>query len=174
MLLGVAMKTELTKLGPLLLGGVSFYGDPISTRGSWDSENEIGKTWTRFSDFIAANPRRPYSMGRPLFYEVHIYGAETMSKGFFEVFVGEEVNTHPLPVALSAKLIPESDYVKITLCGREITGDWWKALDTRILPAMKAKRNGGFIVQVYDDKFDMDHIEDSEMNVLVPVQCAKP
>ena len=168
------MKTALTKLGPLLLGGVSFYGDPISTKGSWDSENEIGKTWKRFSDFITTNPSRPYSMNKPLFYEVHIYGAETMTKGFFEVFVGEEVKTCELPVDLSVKMIPQSRYAEITLFGNEIISDWWTELDTRILPALNAKRNGSFIIQAYDDDFRMDRIDDSRISVFVPVECTEP
>ena len=164
------MKTEVVKLGPLLLGGMCFYGDPISVKGSWDSENEIGKTCKRFADFVSEHPVRPYSKNIPLFYEVHVYGSETMSKGYFEVFVGEEVNTDELPIELSCKYIPASDYIKITLYGSEIISDWWENLDTEVIPAFGLKRNFGYIIQAYGDGFKgMDNIEDSVMNAYIPV-----
>jgi hypothetical protein len=164
------MKIEIIKLGPLLLGGMSFYGDPISSKGSWDSENEIGKTCQRFTEFIKENPKRLYSQNEPFLYEIHIYGNETKSKGFFEVFIGEEINTSPLPLALSSKYIPASSYLNIVLFGQEIVTDWWQELDTRIIPSMGVKRNFAYIIQKYDDKFSMRSIGDSTMNALIPVE----
>ena len=165
------MKTELVHLHSILLGGVSFYGDPFSRKGGWDSENEIGKTWSRFIAFLAGHPQRPYSSGKQVSYEVHIYGEETETKGYFEVFVGEEVTTAELPAALSAKHLPESDYIKITLSGQEITADWWQTLDRDILPSFSAARRYPFIVQVYDSRFkDMEHLEDSELDAYIPVE----
>ena len=103
-------------------------------------------------------------------YEIHVYGEETASKGYFEVFVGEEVTGEPLPVALSMKLLPESDYIKITLSGQEITGNWWQTLDTDILPAFHAKRHLSYIIQAYDSRFKgMDQLEGSVMDAYVPV-----
>lgn len=165
------MKTELAYLDSMLLGGVDFYGDPISAKGGWDAENEIGKTWQRFSAFITENPERPYSYNKPFFYEVHIYGSETEKKGYFEVFVGEEVNTAQLPVALSTKFIPASDYLKITLYGKEVTGDWWLKLDTEIIPASGLKRKSAYLIEAYDERFKgMDKIEDSILDVYIPVE----
>ena len=165
------MKTEMIHMDSMLLGGAVFYGDPISIKGSWDSENEIGKTCNRFMEYISQNPERPYSCNKPYIYEVHIYGNETASKGYFEVFVGEEVNSAKLPVSLSSKFFPETDYLKITLYGNEIISDWWKELDSDILPANCAKRNASFIIQAYDERFKgMDNIRDSIMDVYIPVQ----
>ena len=165
------MKTELISLGSLLLGGVSFYGDPISTKGGWDTENEIGKTWNRFMEFISVNTERPYSLHKKFMYEVHVYGGETAVKGYFEVFVGEEINTVQLPVALGSKFIPASDYMRITLSGKEITGDWWKKLDTEIIPSNGVVRNPVYIIQAYDERFKgMDKIEDSILDVFIPIE----
>lgn len=164
------MITELVHLRSMLLGGVSFYGDPFSRKGGWDSENEIGKTCDRYLSYIATNPERPYSSGREAMYEVHVYGEETASKGYFEVFVGEEVTGAQLPIALSAKQLPESDYLKITLTGQEITGDWWQTLDTELLPAFHAARSAPYIVQAYDHRFKgMDQLDDSVMDAYIPV-----
>ena len=168
------MKAELMTLRPLLLGGMCFYGDPLSAKGSWDSENEIGKTWKRYTDFLAANPARPYSLDERRMYEVHLYGDETPSKGYFEVFVGEEVRTAELPVALCAKYIPASDYLKVTLSGSEITADWWKELDA-VLSERNLKRNDRYLIQAYDHRFKgMDRIEESEMEVYLPILSDRP
>ncbi len=165
------METEIVHLDTLLLGGMSFYGDPISAKGGWDAENEIGKTWSRFGEFVAAHQERAYSRHGSRMYEVHVYGSETASKGYFEVFVGEEVNTALLPVALCCKTLPESDYMKITLRGREITGDWWQTLDSVLLPVAGLKRNTGYIIQAYDERFKgMNDIENSVMEALIPLE----
>lgn len=165
------MNTELVSLDSLLLGGVSFYGDPISTKGGWDAENEIGKTWNRFMEFITRNTERPYSLHKQYMYEVHIYGSETAVKGYFEVFVGEEVNTAQLPIEISSKFISASEYLKITLSGKEITGDWWQKLDTDIIPSGGVGRNPAYLIQAYDGRFKgMDRIEDSILDVYIPVE----
>ena len=165
------MKTERTHLPAMLLGGVSFYGDPFSQKSSWDSENEIGKTCARFADHVQKNPRRPYSCGKDVSYEVHVYGEETEAKGYFEVFVGEEVNTDRLPAALLSKFLPESDYVKIELHGQEIASDWWQTLDTNILPTFHVKRNAAYIIQAYDHRFKgMEQLDTSVVDVYIPVE----
>lgn len=165
------MKIDLVSLDSLLLGGMNFYGDPISTKGGWEEENEIGKTWKRFMEFIAENPVRSYSIKGKYIYEVHIYNHETPTKGYFEVFVGEEVNSKKLPIALSSKFIESSDYLKITLTGKEIIGDWWMKLDTEIIPSRNLRRNHNYIIQAYDERFKgMNNIEDSEMDAFIPVE----
>lgn len=167
------MKIELVRLNSLLLGGVSFYGDPFSLKSGWDSENEIGKTCQRFIEFITDNPERPYSAHKQYLYEVHIYGKETTAKGYFEVFVGEEVNTAQLPISISSKFIAASDYLKITLSGTEITDDWWQKLDTEIIPVYKVKRKQNYIIQAYDERFKgVDRIADSEMDAYIPIEKA--
>ncbi len=169
------MKTQIVYLDSLLLGGVSFYGDPISLKGSWDAENEIGKTCQRFTEFVAENPFRAYSLGKPLFYEVHIYGSETLTKGYFEVFAGEEVRTAQLPVALSAKFIPASDYLKISLTGQEIVSDWWQELDAIISAEKGVTRNYGYIIQAYDERFKgVDRIDESALDAYIPLLHSEP
>lgn len=167
------MKTELVQLNSMLLGGVSFYGDPFRQKGGWDSDNEIGKTCMRYAEFISENPERPYSANKPYFYEIHIYSRETADKGYFEVFAGEEVTTPELPVYLCTKFISASNYLKVTLTGTEITQDWWKKLDDEILPKYGVKRNDGFILQAYDERFKgMEQIEASEIDAYIPVEKA--
>jgi predicted transcriptional regulator YdeE len=166
------MRAELTTLAPMMLGGLSYFGDPLSVKGGWDSENEIGNTWRRYMAWLEANPSRPWALGAGVMYEVHIYGPETERKGYFEVFVGEEVSSHALPVELSAKWIPGGEYLKITLTGGEISGDWWKDLDSSILPARGLSRRGAHLIEAYDGRFKgMDRIGESELDIYLPVQA---
>lgn len=165
------MQTQLVHMDALLLGGMGFYGDPFSKKGGWDSDNEIGKTWERYMAHLAANPERAYSCNKSCMYEVHITGSETAEKGRFEVFVGEEVNTPQLPTALCAKFFPASDYIKVTLAGEEIIGDWWKKFESVVLTEYGVKQRGNFIIQAYDERFlGMDQLEGSVLDVLVAVQ----
>ncbi len=165
------MRAELTYLAPMLLGGVGFYGDPISIKGGWDSENEIGNTWRRFMAWLEENPSRPYALGKGMLYEVHIYGPETKTKGYFEVFVGEEVAAGALPIPLSAKWIPGGEALRITLSGEEITGDWWKNLEAEILPARGLIRGGEYLIEAYDERFKgMDKVSESELDIYLPVR----
>ena len=163
------MKTEFTRLPALLLGGVSYYGDPFSTKEGWDAENEIGKAWQRF--MALRSEVSPSACDGDALYEVHIYGAETQTKGYFEVFVGGVARGAQLPVALSTKYIPASEYLKITLSGKEITADWWLGLEDMIAASGGYTRKTGYILQAYDARFlGMDQIEGSVMDVFIPVE----
>ena len=165
------MRSELVHFGPMLLGGMGFYGDPFSAKAGWDSENEIGKTWQRFTDWLAANPGNPCFINKNVMYELHVYGPETLTKGAFEVFVGGETVTHELDEALSAKWIPAGEYLKVTLTGTEITGDWGMALEGEMLPQMGLARRGTFLIQAYDLRFKgTDSVSESEMDAYIPVQ----
>lgn len=164
------MKTGLVHLDALLLGGVGFYGDPFSQKGGWDADNEIGHTCRRLEEFLKDNPESGCFRNQQVFYEIHIYGKETADKGYFEVFAGLEVRTAELPIALSTKYIPASDYIKLTLSGAEITADWWMRFEQEVLPLYGVMRNEGYIIQAYDDRFKgMDQLESSELDAYIPV-----
>lgn len=165
------MKTELVHLDSILLGGFSFYGDPISTKGGWDTENEIGKTFSRFTKHWTEHPERAYSAGINRVYEVHIYGPETPTHGFFEVFVGEEVTTSQLPIKLNSKFIEAADYLKLTLSGEEIVSDWYFNITKNILPPLGVRARNNYLLQVYDERFkSMEQIGVSIMEAYLPVE----
>lgn len=165
------MEIELVELDAMLLGGMSFYGDPLSTKGGWDEENEIGRTWKRFMEYINCNQDRSYTIHESCFYELHIYNENTPKNGHFQVFVGEKVNTGELPVQLDSKYIPSSQYLKITLRGKEIISDWWYEIEKEIIPSRNLRRNYQYIIQAYDHRFKgMDKINDSELDAYIPVE----
>ncbi|WDV46428.1 effector binding domain-containing protein [Clostridiaceae bacterium M8S5] len=166
------MNIEQVKTKNLLLGGMIFYGDPISVKGGWDTSNHIGQLWSRYSEFLRQNPVRKYSANKNSMYEIHIYNESTPTNGYFEVFVGEEVTSSKLPIDLCTKFIDESLYLKVTLSGDEITSDWWhKIINDNSIANMKLKPTQKYLIQVYDERFKgMDNIENSTMYALVPLE----
>lgn len=162
------MRSKLLHLDKFTLAGVNYYGDPLSTKGGWDEENEIGKTWQRFLAYISCHETRDYKLDSPYLYELHIYNANTSKNGVFEVFIGEESSTSDIPLTLSSKQIPEGDYICCTLVGEEIIKDWWRDIETYVKKEYQKNLNGDFLIQRYDERFKgMDRIEESELDVLI-------
>lgn len=158
----------------LLLGGVSFYGDPFTKKSGWDEDNEIGRTWKRLVKYQNEFPNRTYVANTSFQYEVHIYNEDTRKNGIFEVFIGEEVNTGIIPYQLNLKHLPQSDYLQITLKGNEIISDWGMRLFIEILPERGLQLKHQYIIQRYDERFlGMDQIEASELEAFIPVEKVK-
>jgi AraC family transcriptional regulator len=166
------MQPRIIQKDRLTLLGLSFYGDPFVVSGDWDVENEIGRVWQRFMNYFQENHAEIAAIVKDeAFYEVHVYGAETERKGFFEVFVGMEPSApEAAPLDLLLKTIPAATYAVFTLNGEQITSDWHKELGT-ILTRMGIQRSFPFIIQLYDARFKgMDKIDESEIDVYIPVK----
>lgn len=164
------MEPTIKKLAGLTLAGMSFYGDPFSTKGAWSGENEIGLLWSRFMSYLEAN-RDQHSI--ELMYEVHVYDDETISKGLFEVFVGAKVETmEAVPPELLVKVLPPSEYAVFTLTGAVISGDWYSAAE-RWMEKEGYRRSQSYIFQLYDERFKgVEQIEDSSLEVYIPISPA--
>jgi predicted transcriptional regulator YdeE len=154
------------------LVGMSFYGDPFKDAGDWSANNEIGRLSQRFMDFKVKNR----TALKPLltdedFYEVHIYNLETESKGFIEVFVGQQINAiKDFPLELSCKILPAGQFAQIHLKGETIISDWYKDLD-HDLARSGWQRGSSFFFQVYDQRYKgLDRIAESELTAYIPVQ----
>jgi len=165
------MEIDFISRGQLILAGMSFYGDPFKDAGDWSAGNEIGRLCKRFMDYRAKNldTRMPKTV-RDDIYEVHIYSEETESRGFFEVFVGQEIGEiHAPPVELSIKILPPGQYAKINLVGATIISDWYIDLDSE-LKQRGWQRGLPFFFQVYDDRYKgLEHIAESELTAYIPV-----
>jgi predicted transcriptional regulator YdeE len=156
------------------LAGFNFFGDPFQLRGGWDEENEIGRLWQRFTRFCAEqSPLLPPGLEPGVGYEVHIQHLESSERGEFEVFTGYQVETcAPIPVQMGLKLIPSGQFAVFTLRGEEISADWDADIAAWLI------ENGwvsdyGFNIQRYDQRFQgMEHLQDSEVDVWVPVRLA--
>ena len=165
------MKPRIIERGPMILLGVSFFGDPFELSGGWTEENEIGRLWQRFLSYLERNGDRVKGIKDPeLAYEVHITHEETALKGEFEVFVGVEVEgLEDVPVELLVKILPASTYAVFTLEGAAITTDWGKMIQEWMLGSgYDQAHQYGF--QCYDQRFrGVDEIEASVLDVYVPV-----
>jgi predicted transcriptional regulator YdeE len=156
------------------LVGFNFFGDPFQSRAGWDAENEIGRLWQRFSRFCAEQPDLLPKGSLPgIGYEVHIHHLETIERGEFEVFTGYEIDIGlSIPIQMVLKFLPAVRYAVFTLSGEEITSDW----DAQIEAWLKDNSwvsDYGFNYQRYDHRFrGMDHLEDSEVEVWVPLRPA--
>ncbi len=155
----------------MLLGGMSFFGDPFSISAEWTEENEIGRLWNRFIAYLMKEDWDLLSTEDRTMYEVHTEHDETDQKGNFEVFVGKEVDTlDKVPVELLVKVLPASTYAVFTLKGADITSDWPRAVYQEWLPASDYRLAHPFGFQLYDERFKgMDKLKESTLDVYVPV-----
>jgi len=165
------MKPLITKKPEMHIVGMSFYGDPFSTRGGWDGENEIGRLWARFMKYLNENQRAIRHITKPnVACEIHIYNQDTMALGLFEVFVGVPVKQlENVPVDLLIKTLPASQYAVFTFAGEEIASDWQMKID-QWLDEVGYQRAYNFSMQYYDERFKgVDQIADSILDIYMPV-----
>lgn len=165
------MEPKIVDRAQITLVGFSFFGDPFKLSGGWTEENEIGRLWQRFMTyFVAQRERLKHVVSATVCYELHIEHAETRRTGEYEVFVGVEVNQlEDVPVEITIKILPASTYAVFTLTGREITSDWPNAIEAWLTQSIY-RRAATYGFQYYDERFkDMQHIEESVLDVYVPV-----
>ena len=167
------MKAEIIEKPAMLLVGFDFFGDPFRSYSGWSEENEIGRLCKRWMTYLQnAQPDLRHIQNPDVMYEVHVYHAETLQTGEFEVFFGLEVTQlEALPPEVVVKLLPASRYAVFTLDGQEITTDWAWILDSEWLPALGVRRRTTYIIQCYDARFKgTDAIDESELDVYIPLE----
>ncbi|MFZ6031207.1 MAG: GyrI-like domain-containing protein [Chloroflexota bacterium] len=168
------MKPILLQKPEILLVGMSFYGDPFDTNDPWSEENHIGRTCRRFQQYLETHGQEiRHRRVVDVMYEVHVYDDATTTQGLFEVFVGLPVERlEALPVALSAKVLPATQYAVFTLEGEAILSDWYMHID-QWLETAGYERCHPYSVQYYDTRFKgMDQIAESVLDVYMPVRIA--
>jgi predicted transcriptional regulator YdeE len=151
--------------------GMSFYGDPFKEAGDWSMDNEIGRLSKRYMDFYTRNRSDIKSLlVSEDFYEVHIYTPETETRGYFEVFVGQQLaRIEQLHLELSIKILPPAQYAVFNLVGEQIISDWYMDID-HLLAQKDWQRGGSYFFQVYDRRYKgIDRIAESELTAFIPV-----
>ncbi len=155
----------------LWLAGVSFYGDPFQAAGDWSAENEIGRLWQRY---FAVHERAPLEgvVHPERAYEIHFWTPESSAKGYFEVFVGQQVTApQEIPVHYLIKVLPQVKYAVFELQGETITADWPQMIYRLWLPQSGLVEAYPFTIQRYDDRFlGLDRVAESTLEILVPVK----
>ncbi len=158
----------------IFLIGMDFYGDPFEKASTWEEENEIGQLWKRFNKFILENPDSMNNVNsRNVFYEVHSITDESFTKGYFNIFVGVQTETVAagIPFGLVAKQLPPSKYALFTLKGQEIASDWNRQIMSDWAPSSGLELLCNYTILKYDDRFKgMDKIDESEMDILIPIR----
>lgn len=166
------MQPKIVNAAQIILVGMSYYGDPFETSAGWTEENQIGCLWQRLMDYLADKADSiKFRVPVDASYEVHIYGPETMTKGFFEVFVGIPVERiEEVPVDLLVKILPPVRYAVFTLHGKQISSDWHLEINQWIQDAGYQHMHP-FSFQYYDERFKgVDKIEESILDVYIPVE----
>jgi predicted transcriptional regulator YdeE len=163
--------TAIIRKKRLLLAGLSFFGDPFGASAEWTEENEIGRLWSRFMAYMAAQrDGRPFAANPGTGYEVHLHHLETPRTGFFEIFVGAEVTAlEAVPVELVIKALPAAQYAVFTLTGQAIASDWSRAIEAWMAAnGYRSAYRYGF--QLYDQRFKgMDRLDESVIDAYVPI-----
>jgi predicted transcriptional regulator YdeE len=167
------MEATIIALEPILLAGLSFYGDPFNASDVWTEENQIGQLWQRFMKYLKHHQDElDETFQHGPFYEVHLYGPETESEGLFEVFVGSRIpGIEELPYHLMAKRLPSTQYAVFTLSGKEIVGDWEQEI-LAWLDQNGYRESYPFNFQYYDARYKgLDSVDDSEIDVYLPIEA---
>lgn len=165
------MQPKFVDKEPIILAGVSFFGDPFAESGGWTEENEIGRLWERFFETAAGTGlacEDPEDASPIL--EVHVEGPESAAKGHREVFIGVKIDTlDEVPVEMLVKVLPAATYAVFTFRGARITSDWSQMVTQWMLEeGYRSAYPFGF--QLYDSRFaGLDQIESSEIDVYIPV-----
>ncbi len=166
------MQTEIIHKDRIYLAGLSFFGDPFDTSNPWTEENQIGRLWQRFMDYLSSHAAALGDHFIPgASYELHLYGPETEETGQFEVFVGMAMDdlAH-LPLGLVGRALPAVTYAVFTLKGRAIVEDWDRDI------AAWLDENGYeeaylYNFQYYDSRFlGLGRVDDSALDVYVPIK----
>ena len=170
------MEPVIVNKEEIILVGVSFYGDPFDTHSGWDEENEIGRLWQRFMKYLENNGNGILHItNTEAAFEVHVYNQETSTRGFFEVFIGLQVDhIEATPVDLLIKVLPASSYAVFTFQGEAISSDWHMEIDQWITAA-GYERTYPFSFQYLDQRFKgVDRLAEFILDVYMPVKKATP
>jgi AraC family transcriptional regulator len=166
------VEPQLVDKDQISLVGLSFFGDPFKFSGGWSEENEIGRLWKRFMAYLQEEGKQIRNV-KPGggFYELHIDHPEMERTGEYEIFVGVEVDRlEDVPVRLSIKLLPPTTYAVFTLTGQDIIADWSAEMQAWLIRS-GYQRAHAYGFQYYDERFKgMDHIDESVLDMYVPVR----
>jgi AraC family transcriptional regulator len=167
------MEPKIVDRDQILLVGFSYYGDPFATSAGWTEENEIGRLWRRLETFLRNHGDRvKHVRDESLGYEVHVEHEETAAKGYYEVFVGMEVETlEDMPIEMVSKALPATKYAVYTVSGDQIVSDWATEIFGEWMPGSGYEQAYGYGFQLYDARFKgLDRLDESELDIYVPVR----
>jgi predicted transcriptional regulator YdeE len=168
------MEPEIVEQGELIIVGMVYYGNPFKNLDAAPEENEIGKLWTRFSNYYD-NHRQAFKheVNTKVGWELHITTDEYEETKEYYVMVGVEVSEiEDLPVPIFAKVLPAVQYAVFTLQGEQMNSNWGDAIYKEWLPSSAYEEAFGCTLERYDeDRFKAWGDPDSEVEIWVPVKA---
>ena len=165
----------IVEQAPLLLAGLSYYGDPFAYHMEWQIENEIGHLWTRFYRLIQADADfQQQAMQAGVMYEAHILHPESRETGRYEVFVGSVIeDAFRLSPLFVLKHLPARRYLKYEVSGQAIVDDIEHLQVEKHMQAAGVQRDPAYHLLAYDERFlGMDRLDESTVSVLIPILAA--
>jgi AraC family transcriptional regulator len=166
------MKPKIIEKDQIILIGFNFFGDPFTSPG-WTEENEIGRLWNRFENYLTRYGDRLKTLkNKEVGYEVWSVDEETMAKGKFDIFAGMEVEElEDVPVEVLVKILPPTKYAVFTFEGQQINSDWPRMIYQEWLPNSEYQEAYKYNFQRYDQRFKgIDNLDESVMEVHVPIK----
>jgi len=158
----------------IILVGFGFYGDPFTSNAGWTEENEVGRLWSRFMGYLhKAEGSIAGLLENKEWFEVWIENEESKKKGFFEVFVGTNIDSvNNVPYDLQIKVLPSTKYAVFTVKGEQIKSDWAFQQYKEGLNQKKYKQSMyDYCIELYDERFKgLDKIAESELDYYFPIE----
>jgi len=171
------MDHEVVEKDEIKLVGLNYHGS--ITEDDVGFEERVEDMWRRLSEFCMTrwDEIEEKVVNPELSYEVQVWNEEEITQsGRMDVFVGVETEElKEVPLELVAKVIPSGKYISFKLKGEEIQGwedyllrEWFPESDYWLRPVDDRL----FHIQCFhEEKFKgIDNIEESELEVLVPVE----
>ncbi len=171
------MDYEILEKKKMRLAGFTYRGSMAEVNESF--EKEIEELWGRLSDFCVNRwGSIEDDVVDPEFsYEIQVWNEEELEDtGQLEVFVGFELeDLEDIPVELVGKILPPTKYISFELEGKEIK-TWEENILQEWIPESDywIKPFAGYLFHIqrfHQDRYKgIDNIENSELEVLVPVE----
>ena len=165
-------KPQIVEIGPLMLAGVSFFGDPFTYHSEWVIENEIGQLWTRFYQLLENEPAfQQQVFSTNMQYEMHLMHPQSRETGAYEVFIGIPVQDARLvPVHFLIKYAPAKKYLQYRVHGQAIMDDIQSMPITEDTQALGVVAATDYHFVGYDQGFlGMERLDESTVLILIPL-----
>jgi predicted transcriptional regulator YdeE len=165
-------KPQIVVIGPMMLAGVSFFGDPFTYHTEWDNDNEIGQLWTRFYQLLESEPDfNQQVINAGIQYEMHLMHPQSRSTGAYEVFIGVPVEElQSIPVHFLIKSTPARRYLQYRIGGQAIVGDIQQMPIAKDAESLGIKIAPDYHLVGYDQEFlGMDRLDESTVLILIPL-----
>lgn len=166
------MEPKIIEKKEMKLVGVVYYGK-LKEEG-WVNTNAIGQTWQRFGKITKKvwDLIKEKVVDEKTEYEIHLWNDEEFKESErFKVFVGTEVeNFDKIPIEMDCLVLPAAKYASFTAKGKAIHSTQTDKVMPKEKYPRKNIRGEQWEMQVYDQRWKGEDIENSELDYLVPLE----